>query len=644
MKRSGWNTFLTPVRWLRRMLTGASRAAVKTPVESKPSRRIWQDFFRNRLAVGALILLLGLFLFAFVGQYFFPMDVGDTDPLQANIAPNFSMLAIPRELKNQVRDINGYANFTVGVSEDNTLYMWGYTKDPLSGRDYADFPEEIREGNVLYASAGADHVIAVTTDGRVIGWGNDTLGQYGHAVSDASIVSMPQELIDVGVTHPERIDQLTCGYQATALVVEGKLYLWGNAKALLNMRELARAVEDYREARGVGVRKVAMSGFYAVALFEDGTMTGSELLFHRESAVSSRGGRIKNFTSYLEGKRIVDIAATGSCYAFLLEDGEVLVSGAAEYGEDEIAAVPEGEKIVALAAGTRHFLALTDAGTVLSWGQKTGGQTDVSGKSAARIFTGARQSYLCDREGRLTEKSGFRGYLFGTDGRGRDVFTRVVHGGKMTLTIGAVAVLIASAIAIVIGCLSGYFGGWVDLFLMRVTEIFASIPFLPFAMLLSFVLRNYPIGETTRIFLIMVILGLLSWTGPARMIRAQVLSEREKEFVTAAHAMGVSRWRIAFRHILPNIVSVILVSMTLDFAGCLLTESSLSYLGFGVQQPYPTWGNMLSGANNGVVIASYPWQWGFPALFLALATISINVVGDALRDALDPKGGHASRE
>ena len=122
------------------------------------------------------------------------------------------------------------------------------------------------------------------------------------------------------------------------------------------------------------------------------------------------------------------------------------------------------------------------------------------------------------------------------------------------------------------------------------------------------------------------------------MIRAQVLSEREKEFVLAARAMGVRERLIAFRHILPNVISVVLVSMTLDFAGCLLTESSLSYLGFGVQQPQPTWGNMLNGANNSVVIRSYWWQWVFPALFLSLATVSINLIGDALRDVLDPKG------
>ena len=141
-----------------------------------------------------------------------------------------------------------------------------------------------------------------------------------------------------------------------------------------------------------------------------------------------------------------------------------------------------------------------------------------------------------------------------------------------------------------------------------------------------------------RIFIIMLILGALSWTGLARMIRGQVLAEREKEFVTAARAMGVKEWKIAFKHVLPNIVSVILVSMTLDFAGCLLTESSLSYLGFGVQPPRPTWGNMLSGSNSSTVIQHYWWQWLFPALFLSLAVICINVIGDALRDVLDPKG------
>ena len=205
------------------------------------------------------------------------------------------------------------------------------------------------------------------------------------------------------------------------------------------------------------------------------------------------------------------------------------------------------------------------------------------------------------------------------------------------MTIGAVAVIISTIIAIIIGCLSGYFGGAVDILLMRLTEIVGAIPFLPFALCLSAILQASDLHEDTRIFIIMVILGVLSWTGLAKLVRGQILAEREKEFVTAARSMGIREGRIAFRHILPNIISVILVSITLDFASCMLTESSLSYLGFGVQLPRPTWGNMLDGSRNALVIQSYWWRWLFPALFLSIVVICINIIGDTLRDILDPK-------
>ena len=315
----------------------------------------------------------------------------------------------------------------------------------------------------------------------------------------------------------------------------------------------------------------------------------------------------------------------------------MVVFGAIEYGENQIPELAADEKFVSVSGGTRHFVAITDKGNVYAWGHNDGGQTNVNGLQATEAFACSKQTYLVNEEDELVAAEGFKGYLMGTDGSGRDILTRIVHGGKMTMTIGAVAVIVSTIIAIIIGCLSGYFGGIVDMLLMRITEIFSSIPFLPFAMMLSYVIRTMPIGETTRIFIIMVMLGLLSWTGLARMIRAQVLAEREKEFVIAAQSMGVKESRIAFKHILPNVISIILVNITLDFAGCMLTESSLSYLGFGVQQPQPTWGNMLNGANNSIVIQNYWWQWLFPAIFLAIATISINIIGDTLRDVLDPK-------
>ena len=341
---------------------------------------------------------------------------------------------------------------------------------------------------------------------------------------------------------------------------------------------------------------------------------------------------------YLTDRQVLDLSGEGYCVVLILDGGELVITGALQNGEDNLPTLEEGEVYESVTTGTRHIVAVTNKGNVYAWGDDFFGQIDLGNtEGVEKVYAGSLQTYIVDGEGRLISCNGLKGYLMGTDSLGRDVFTRIIHGGKMTMTVGAVAVIVSSIIAIIVGCLSGYFGGWVDMLLMRITEIFSSLPFLPFAMMLSLVIRNYDVDETTRIVIIMIMLGLLSWTGLARMIRGQVLAEREKEFVIAAKAMGVKENRIAFKHILPNVISVILVSMTLSFAGCLLTESSLSYLGFGVQQPQPTWGNMLNGAANSVVIQNYWWQWLFPSIFLAVATISINIIGDALRDVLDPK-------
>ena len=348
-----------------------------------------------------------------------------------------------------------------------------------------------------------------------------------------------------------------------------------------------------------------------------------------------------NLREHIGSRKVTDIAATMTDVCLLLDDSSLIVAGTSTEESRRIPDIPDGETVVAVSGGARHYALLTDAGRVLTWGSGSLDQTDIppsmTEPGAADAVTCAGFQTYAAKDGEITGKWGFRGYLMGTDELGRDVFTRVMNGGRMTMTIGAVAVVISAVIGILIGCISGYFGGRTDLFLMRVTEIFSAIPFLPFALVLSAVLRQTDVRETTRIFLIMVVLGILSWPGLARLIRGQVLAEREKEFVLAAQAMGVPESRIAFRHILPNVISVILVSLTLDFAGCMLTEASLSYLGFGVQLPRPTWGNMLYGCNNSIVIRSYWWRWVFPALFLSASTISINVIGDTLRDILDPK-------
>lgn len=629
--------FATLARWGRRMFFGASNELANDilsveKIES-PSVMAVKAFFRRKLAVVALVVLIAMFMLVFIGPLFIPMDLNYTDALQANIAPNYTMLKVPGALANDVKDISSFSDFSVGLSNEGEVYLWGNTKNNLTNVDVTAIPDEVKNSKVIAVAAGSDHIMAITEDGKIVGWGNKTVGQYGYLRKpDDPYVQMPVEFIE-GTIDPDKVGQLICGYQATGLVYDGQLYMWGNINSMYSLKEFP-ALEELKS----GVKKVAFSNYYAIVLMEDGTVTGGQTLtFNRQSAFSSSGEKIKNLKTYLEGKKVVDIAATNNVYSLVMENGEVVVFGAVQYGENEFPAIGSDEKFVSISAGTRHFVALTDKGLAYTWGHNDGGQASLNGVEAEGVFAGSKQTYIVDEDDDITKKVGFKGYLFGTDNRGRDILTRIIHGGKMTMTIGAVAVIVSTIIAIIVGCVSGYFGGWVDMLLMRITEICSAIPFLPFAMMLSYVIRTQPIGETTRIFIIMVMLGLLSWPGLARMIRAQVLAEREKEFVIAAQSMGIKERRIAFKHILPNVISIILVNITLDFAGCMLTESSLSYLGFGVQQPQPTWGNMLYGANNSIVIQNYWWQWVFPAIFLAIATISINIIGDTLRDVLDPK-------
>jgi peptide/nickel transport system permease protein len=491
-------------------------------------------------------------------------------------------------------------------------------------------PGELEGKKIAYAVAGKDHIIAITTEGKVVGWGKNDLAQYGNiGLVDSSKLYEPDELIN-GTIDVNNIKSVTAGNQATAIVMnDGSFYIWGNKNSTNNIIEIYEWQKELNEAgKSANVEKIVFGSTYAICLLKDGTIkTGDRLILGT-----------KEIASY--GKKIVDIASDSYSVGAVFEDGTVMVTGVIEYNQSDIPELEDGEKFVSISAGTRHYVGITDKNNAYTWGSnfyKQAKYTKLSNVTEA--FAVSNQTYYLNGD-KVIKSAGLKGFIMGTDGSGRDLFARIVHGGKMTMTIGAVAVIISTIIAIIVGCLSGYFGKWVDMLLMRVTEVFSALPFLPFAMMLSVVISNYNISENKRIFIIMVILGLLSWTGLAHMIRGQVLAEREKEFVIAAKAMGVKESKIAFKHILPNVVSIILVSVTLDFAGCMLTESSLSYLGFGVQQPQPTWGNLLNGANNSVVIKYYWWQWLFPALFLGIATICINIIGDGLRDVLDPKSSN----
>ncbi|MDT8441295.1 MAG: ABC transporter permease [Desulfuromonadales bacterium] len=219
-------------------------------------------------------------------------------------------------------------------------------------------------------------------------------------------------------------------------------------------------------------------------------------------------------------------------------------------------------------------------------------------------------------------------HLLGTDDLGRDVLVRILYGARISLLVGFVAVGIATVIGIMLGALAGYYGRWVDAVIMRFVDIMLCFP--SFFLILAVIAFLDP-----SIWNIMIIIGLTGWMGVARLVRAEFLSLRERDFVLAARALGARDSRIIFRHILPNALSPVLVSATLGVAGAILTESALSFLGIGVQPPTPSWGNMLIAGKQ--TLGTAWWLSVFPGLAILLTVLGYNLLGEGLRDALDPR-------
>ncbi len=224
----------------------------------------------------------------------------------------------------------------------------------------------------------------------------------------------------------------------------------------------------------------------------------------------------------------------------------------------------------------------------------------------------------------------------GTDALGRDLLTRVLYGGRVSLAVGFSVMLITLLIGVPVGAIAGYFGGRVDNILMRITDAALALPSLLVLILLSAILREVdaPALKKNPVLTIAFVIGILAWMFTARLVRASYLTIREMDFVTATRALGANNFRIIALHIFPNAIGPVIVEATLEVAYAILEESGLSYLGFGIQPPTPSWGNLLSNAQEYLV--KYPWLAIFPGLMIFLSVISINYIGDGLRDAFDP--------
>ena len=615
MQKKKKECFLT--RWFKRCFLG-KREELSLEQEEQiqtPVKQMIHNFLHKRLAMAGLIVFLAIFVFVLVGPHIWVLDLSDQDSTLVNLPPSSNMLSIPDQMiKEGVVDVSAGNTYGVGVSEEGKIYTWGITRitDKI---DIANVPDEVQEADIVQIAAGTDHVVALASDGEVFVWGNTRL-QQGNFSSDM------KKAMKAGGDE-WKVKQLEASNQFSAIVTEeGKLYLWGNT----NMADI-KISSKYKKADNIA--KVALTDNEYIVLLEDGTVA--------YIGTKSKDSPFAKIPEGLEGKKVIDIASTRKTVLAVTEEGEIFVWGNALKGE---ANVPElSAKPVKVYGGGYHYTAQLEDGTIISWGNNKYHQASVpasvQGKDIDHLFVANYQNYAIGSDSKVYSW-GLKGFVLGTDSLGRDMLTRIVNGGKVTMTVGAISVVIATLLGVIFGGIAGYFGGKTDILIMRIAEIVGGLPFIPFAMILSAIIGSQ-MEPTYRMYLIMVVLGVLSWVPTCRLVRAQILAQREMEYVTAAKAMGIKEGTIVFRHILPNVISLLIVSMTLDFATCMLTESTLSYLGFGIPLPTPTWGNLLNGANNSIVIQQYWWQWVFPALIFGICTICINLIGDGLRDALDPK-------
>jgi len=232
---------------------------------------------------------------------------------------------------------------------------------------------------------------------------------------------------------------------------------------------------------------------------------------------------------------------------------------------------------------------------------------------------------------------------FGTDKYGRNTIVRVFEGGWISLQVGFLSTFMAVTIGVTMGAIAGYFGGKIDAVIMRIVEVIYSFPFLALAFIISAVFRDQP--AEFRLFVIIFILGFIRWTGLARLVRGQILSLREQEFILATKALGIKKRNQIMRHLIPNVLAMVVVSGTLTFAGAILSESFLSFLGLSVTEPIPTWGALLAkAASNSTSLRKFWWIWVFPGTMLFLFIMSINLIGEGLREAIDPKADYTTKE
>ena len=548
-----------------------------------PGMLVAKRFFRNKLAVAGLVILVTMFVFSFIGGMVSP----------------YGESQVFRKTDHVWKD---YAGATY-----NKAYIF-------ETADGSEFPAAGQQKFILATNKGD-----ATFEADGVTYGLENKGEEYWAIYSAEPVATVLTLKGKSTYKPagdaEVTDDIKEGYEEAVsndedtFAVDGITYSIeksGRENLITISGEVAFATKKVFSA----ATSDAQLGFEFQQLALDALENG-------ESSFECDG--VKYEMSTLEGETATEITKDGEVYATV---SGLLVSPQANGVFLSLSFKEAVEQAITEKAST--FTALNENGEEETYQLQT--------KNTQYVVRNQKETTVNDTYAAPSKK-----HLVGTDGNGMDMLTRLMYGGRISLMIGFVVIIIEGIIGILIGGISGYFGGWVDTILMRVVDVVICIPAMPLYIIIGSVMDYYKIDPRIRIYALCAILGIVGWPSIARMVRGQILSLREQEFMVATEATGVRVSRRIFRHLIPNVIPQLIVIATMGLGDVILMEATLSFLGIGVKFPYASWGNIVNAVNDVYVLTNFWFVW-IPAGFLILLTVlGFNFVGDGLRDAFDPK-------
>ena len=553
-----------------------------------PGALVAKRFFRNRLAVVGLSILIFMFVFSFIGGLLSPYGEDEFFYREDQINKEFAVVTENSDFRYMAKDSNLFgsavqAQTMLAIQKNSESFSYNGT-------------------NYVLAQEGSDFY-SISSGGKLIGIA------YKDVVSSSDGQALSFEFVYTALK----------SYAALAQEVEEEA-----EQETAGVSEATGATDDAAEpAEPEEVSEPAAKTFTVDGLTYTIAEDGGVLQGEKEVAYISRyivqAIMPDIFLSRDFKEKLIDTIAVGGTKFTYTDESLIL--------DDEPDAALDGEET--------GIGAMDDALV----------EEDDTASDATMEYTIERSQNHANWIIRQQQSSRqYDSYSFpsakhwlGTDKYGMDMLTRLMYGGRVSLMIGFIVIIIETVLGVILGGIAGYFGGWVDNLIMRLVDIFYCIPSMPIILILGAAMDQQRVEPGKRLIYLMLILGILGWAGIARLVRGQILSLREQEFMTATEACGISVKSRIFKHLIPNVIPQLIVNCTMGLGSVIITEATLSFLGLGVKFPFASWGNIINDVNNTHVLTTYWFIWIPAGLLLLLTVLAFNLVGDGLRDAFDPK-------